>query len=101
MRPNQVGATDAHALEGENMKARMAVAVTVLLVGLVGGWVSAQVFQAPRLVPVQPPIVLSGSDIGFRVEARSGDAQVGTLVVRVDGQWVPAQSPNGGLKLVH
>jgi len=34
-----------------------------------------------------PPVVLSGADIGFRMTGRRGDAPVGELVVRVDGEW--------------
>ena len=37
------------------------------------------------------PIVLSGSDIGFRVERQGRDKVAGTLVVRINGQWVPAE----------
>ena len=32
--------------------------------------------------------VLSGGDIGFRVEGMQGNAPSGTLVVRWNGQWV-------------
>lgn len=40
----------------------------------------------------QEPEVLSGSDLGFRVERVERDgARVGTLVVRVDGNWVEAR----------
>jgi hypothetical protein len=34
------------------------------------------------------PIVLSGPDVGFRVEGRKGDSVVGRFVVRIDGHWV-------------
>ena len=45
------------------------------------------------LVATQPiePTVLSGADIGFRMHGRRGDAPVGELVVRVDGQWKAVQ----------
>ncbi len=32
-------------------------------------------------------MVLSGSDIRFRVEGKKGDAILGRFVVRVDGKW--------------
>ena len=43
--------------------------------------------------PPQEPRVLSGPDIGFRVEGldRSGNP-TGTWVVRIDGKWLPASS---------
>jgi hypothetical protein len=53
--------------------------------------------QAPAQVP--PPIndnrqappaarVVSGADIGFRVEGSKDGRAVGTLMVRINGQWV-------------
>jgi hypothetical protein len=68
------------------------VAVAVVVAVVV--WASAQVTtraQDIRAVPVDPPVVLSGSDVGFRIAAKKGDTPVGTLVVRVNGQWVAVQ----------
>ena len=39
-----------------------------------------------RPVPIDP-VVLSGSDFGFRMTARKGGTPVGQLVVRIDGEW--------------
>ena len=65
-----------------------ALVVACLLVGT--GWVAGQ--QTTQFqVPIDPHI-LSGPDIGFRVEgrARQGDV-VGTLMVRLkNGEWVRA-----------
>jgi hypothetical protein len=37
--------------------------------------------------------IISGDDIGFRLEGMSpADEPVGTLVVRIDGQWVVARA---------
>jgi hypothetical protein len=36
--------------------------------------------------------VISGGDIGFRPEGWNGKARTGTWVVRVNGEWVDAQS---------
>lgn len=38
------------------------------------------------------PTVISGSDIGFRMEGRRGNTPVGRLVVRVNGRWVEVES---------
>jgi hypothetical protein len=38
--------------------------------------------------PADPPIVLSGPDVGFRVTAYERSTPVGSFVVRVNGQWV-------------
>jgi hypothetical protein len=38
-----------------------------------------------------PPRIISGPDIGFRIEGQQGNIPVGKFVVRIDGQWVEAQ----------
>lgn len=60
-------------------------------------WVASLLFVSvsaePQVTPKQvDPIILSGNDIGFQLEDRSGGKAVGTFVVRIDGQWVPATS---------
>ena len=35
--------------------------------------------------------ILSGADIGFRVESTKAGQPSGTLMVRIDGQWVEAR----------
>ena len=45
---------------------------------------SSQVSVAPT--PVKP-VVLSGTDIGFRMTGHKRGTPVGQLVVRVDGEW--------------
>jgi hypothetical protein len=50
--------------------------------------------QAPNVRPVFPR-VMSGEDLGFRVEGRKGDIPVGSLVVRVNGEWVEVQFATG------
>jgi hypothetical protein len=37
------------------------------------------------------PMIISGPDLGFRIEGRNGNTPVGKLVIRVDGQWVDTQ----------
>ena len=42
------------------------------------------------------PRVLSGSDLGFRVDGIAKDgAPIGAIVVRVDGKWVSPQFQSG------
>jgi hypothetical protein len=66
--------------------AHVAMLVAVVAVALlVGRWASA---QAVAVTPVTPT-VLSGDDVGFRVEGHRNGRAVGTVVVRVNGQWVP------------
>jgi hypothetical protein len=59
-------------------------------VGQGGGRVSPPLFPVPS--PGQSPApapnpVLSGTDIGFRVEGTQGNAVTGRFVVRVNGEW--------------
>ena len=46
--------------------------------------------QARRYVPFAAPKVMSGEDLGFRVEGMYGEQPVGGLVIRVNGNWVEA-----------
>lgn len=71
------------------------IGVIVLTLVAIGGWASAQVVSQK----VKPPLVLSGPDVGFRIEAYKGTTPVGRLVVRVDGQWVEAQFQGGITRL--
>lgn len=70
--------------------------VLIWIVSLVvaGGIVSAQA----RLQQRDPGPIISGADIGFRPEGWNGKARTGTLMVRINGEWVEAQDV---LKPVH
>jgi hypothetical protein len=37
------------------------------------------------------PTFISGNDIGFQVEGRRGDHVTGTLMVRINGQWLATE----------
>jgi hypothetical protein len=52
---------------------------------VVGALASA---QAPR----DPGAIISGGDIGFRPEGWKGKARTGTWMVRINGEWVEAQT---------
>jgi hypothetical protein len=72
------------------------IALWLASLAVVAGFTSALMrAQAPSQVPApytqqQPPAarVVSGADIGFRVEGTRDGRALGTLVVRIDGQWV-------------
>lgn len=69
----------------------------IVLVSLGSGFAIAQgPAQQPSQVqtPRQEPIVLSGPDVGFRLEGvdRMTGNPTGTLVVRIKGEWMPATS---------
>ena len=68
---------------------RMALLLTVVVVmSLATAWAYAQAPFGNRAVT---PTVLSGPDVGFRVEAQRAGTPVGRIVVRINGQWVEAE----------
>ena len=62
--------------------------LAALLLLSLGTLAGAQVFSFRR---VDPPVVLSGSDVGFRIIGHDGSRPLGSLVVRIDGNWVPVK----------
>ena len=69
------------------MRARLFWTFVAVLAALGTGWTSA---QSLHVTPVTPTVV-SGADLGFRIEGNRGGTPVGSLVVRMNGQWVEAQ----------
>jgi len=68
--------------------AQLAAIVLALILG------AAFATYAQQFRPVNPlpePKVLSGPDVGFRVTGMRGNTPFGELVVRVNGEWVPAE----------
>ena len=65
----------------------LAVAAIAIAVFVVVGTVRAQVLGVD---PVTPR-VMSGADLGFRVEGLRGGTAVGTIVIKVNGEWVEAE----------
>jgi hypothetical protein len=66
------------------------VVAALLFVGALAGSAVASSQALVQPTPVEP-VVLSGSDIGFRMTARKGATPVGQLVVRIDGQWLEVE----------
>ena len=48
--------------------------------------------RAQRPFPRGLEPVISGSDIGFRIVSRKGSTAIGTFVIRVNGEWLTAES---------
>jgi hypothetical protein len=74
--------------------------------GLVVIWVASLIAvaalakaQTRQMTPLASPIILSGSDVGFRVEGRVGNIPAGTLVIRVNGQWIVPTDAKGPTRL--
>ncbi len=74
------------------MVAVVAATFVVVLAALLGysRGLSAAQSAYPRVIA---PTILTGSDIGFRL--MSPGSPEGVLVVRIDGNWVPAESARG------
>jgi hypothetical protein len=70
------------------------ILVWALSLIIVGTFAHAQKKSVPSDIT---PRVLFGSDIGFSVERRGSDHVEGTLVVRINGEWVAAE-PVGRVK---
>lgn len=77
----------------------MFVVLSILSVLAFSSWASPQAPAQQPPVPNMPKNVISGSDIGFRVERIQGNKVVGRLVVRINGEWIEAQSPVGVVPL--
>ena len=71
------------------------VVVAVLLVG-VGYRIVAHTQIAVE--PLPAPVVIAGTDIGFRMTGRKGDRVVGEWVVRVGGEWGRTAPPSGVIR---
>lgn len=78
--------------------------VAILILGLTfgaGRWAYGQAPQVPQFPAQQPQpaTVISGNDIGFRVDRQATQTLgklTGTWVVRVNGQWLePASTLRG------
>ena len=81
------------------MSVRTMLSLTVLWVlslFVVASVVKAQVFEPAH--PLPEPRIVSGPNVGFRIEAEQNGTPLGKIVVRVDGKWIEARI--GGLPRV-
>ena len=73
------------------------IALLILLmcvVVVVGGVIGLRAQAKPPAEPqTTDKVIISGSDLGFRVEERNVRGVTGTLMVRIDGRWVPVNLP--------
>jgi hypothetical protein len=71
----------------------------VMIPLILGTLLVAGVWGRAQTIQPQAPTVISGPDLGFRVDARKGNTPVGVLVVRLNGQWVEVESSVGVKRL--
>jgi hypothetical protein len=67
--------------------------IAAVSLGCFGGALLIGRAQARPVEPVAP-FVVSGGDLGFRVEGRQGTSPVGRIVIRKDANspWIPVES---------
>src|SRR5438128_5205358 len=92
---------------------RLFLAVLLFVGGIAAGRAQAVFVQPPAPPPPPPPPgvqapqppapppapaqnIVSGNDIGFRIDAYRRGTPIGVLVIRVDGRWV---EPDFGMTL--
>jgi hypothetical protein len=85
------------ALLTRHWKLAIVWALSLLAVGAIsssaqaqrpGGWPGL-----PFSFLTESPTVVSGNDVGFRIERTQDGIPIGRLVVRVDGRWVDTAVP--------
>ena len=72
------------------------VILWALSLGIVGAVTAAAQVPPPSRNPqtflLDSPTILTGDDVGFRLERMRDGVPVGRVVVRVDGRWVEPQA---------
>jgi len=75
------------------MRLRYVIATIISVIALTA-WITAQELA---ITPV-PPKVMTGTDLGFRVEGLRGATPVGTVVIKVNGEWVEVGTGPGPVR---
>jgi hypothetical protein len=75
-------------------KVLAAWALSLVVVGVLTAAAQVRPPQARTVDPMTlaSPTILTGGDVGFRLERVRDGVPVGRVVVRVDGHWVEPQS---------
>jgi hypothetical protein len=73
-----------------SIRVRLGLA-TVAFVAMLAVATLGRAQQFGDSVPLPSPVILSGPDVGFRIDGRYGDTPIGAIVVRIDGKWVEAK----------
>jgi hypothetical protein len=68
-------------------------ALSLVAVGVISSSAQAQRGRPGVSLVTEAPTVVSGNDVGFRIERTQNGIPVGKIVVRVDGRWVDTVPP--------
>ena len=69
-------------------------AISLIVVGALSASAQAQRGRPGLNLLTVEPTVVSGNDVGFRIERTQYGVPVGKIVVRVDGRWVDTLPPS-------
>ena len=73
------------------MSIRRIAAITLIWVASLVGVAAIARAQSHRINPLPEPRVVSGADLGFRIEGEQNGVPVGLFVVKINGNWVEAR----------
>ena len=76
------------------VRKRIAFAIAWALSLIIVGAIARAQTPAQRAGRADPSII-SGGDLGFRIERQRGDHVTGTFVVRINGNWWDVEPPTG------
>src|SRR5262245_47250267 len=78
-----------------NWKLAILWALSLVVVSVISSSAQGQRGQPQPGFPLitAAPTVVSGNDVGFRIERMQDGVPFGRIVVRIDGRWVDALSP--------
>jgi hypothetical protein len=87
---------DDRAYHLASVEVYMSISRREVLASILGAGGTAAAGEVAAHGQSNEPRVLSGSDLGFRIDGIAKDgAPIGTIVVRIDGKWVSPQFQSG------
>ena len=74
-----------------NWKLAILWTISLLAINMISSSAQAQRGQPQLNLLTEQPTVISGNDVGFRIERTQDGIPVGKVVVRINGRWVDTQ----------
>jgi hypothetical protein len=78
------------------MRRYIAAGLVLAAVCIAGVWARAQA-QTPS---APEPTIITGGDVGFRIDRWQGDTPIGRWVIRHDGKWVEPRTSAGTHRVI-
>jgi hypothetical protein len=73
------------------MRKYVAAGLVLVTICIAGVWARAQALPPNASAPT----IVSGADVGFRVDRWEGDTPIGRWVIRHDGKWLEPKTSVG------